>query len=264
MSQEDNWKELCNDTLETMMVHVEPFITPIWKYKNPDQSDIKLHGSGSYFENKYGQFLITNDHVAKYNKVYRLTHSFKGSENILNIKNEFIADPPPIDVAISKIENDIWLDKKCEGEALPISRFANAHCPVKGELLFFAGFSGERSKVLFENCFSRGTPFLTQECPFPDSIEQADSKFHIAIPYPPELAESKDSSLPLPDPHGFSGSFLWNTKRIECQQKKIEWTPCMAEVTAIIWGWPSSAVCILATKVEHINLEEMTQQYQNI
>lgn len=50
MGQEENWKELCNDTIEQMKVYVDPFITPIWKYKNPDESDIKLHGSGSYFE----------------------------------------------------------------------------------------------------------------------------------------------------------------------------------------------------------------------
>lgn len=148
--------------------------------------------------------------------------------------------------------------------ALPINRFANLHAPVEGELLFFSGFSGERSKILFENCFSRGTPFLTQECPFPASIEQANPQFHISIPYPPELAESKEASIPLPDPHGFSGSLLWNTKRIECQQKNIDWAPSMAEVTAIIWGWPSSSVCIVATKIEHINLKDMTSEYEKL
>jgi hypothetical protein len=187
-----------------------------------------------------------------------------GSTDILNVRNEFVAAPPPIDVAISKIENDIWLANKCDGMAIPVGRFANKHSPIEGELLFFAGFSGERSKVLFENCFSRGTPFLTQECPFPDSIEQADSKYHMSIPYPPELARAIDASETLPDPHGFSGSLLWNTKRIECQKTNIEWTPSMAEVTGIIWGWPSSSVCILATKIEHIDLEVMTREYENL
>ncbi|MBN7814028.1 hypothetical protein [Algoriphagus pacificus] len=265
MYQEEKWKELCNDTLVRMKDHVEPFITPIWKYNDVDEKDIKLHGSGSYFENPYGQFIITNEHVAKYNQGFRLTHSFKGSQDILNIRNPFLSELPPIDTAISRIDNDIWLDHKCEGEAIPLKRFATKHSPVENELLFFAGFSGERSRVLFENCFSRGTPFLTQECPFPVSIEkQADQTYHMSIPYPPELAETSDSSEPLPDPHGFSGSLLWNTKRIECKKKEIEWSPSMAEVTAIIWGWPSSSVCILATKIEHINLEEMTREYQKL
>lgn len=264
MCQEEKWKEIYNDTLVRMKVHVEPFITPIWKYKDADENDIKLLGSGSYFENSHGQFIITNEHVAKYYQRYRLTHSFKGSSDILNIRKPFISELPPIDVAINKIEMDTWLEHKCEGDAIPIKRFATRHSPVDGELLFFTGFSGERSRVLFDNCISRGTPFLTQECPFPVSIEQADQKYHMSIPFPPESVETKDASVPLPDPHGFSGSLLWDTKRVECQKKKIEWDPSMAEVTAIIWGWPSSCVCILATRIEHINLEEMTCEYQNL
>lgn len=264
MNPEEIWKEMCSDTLERMKEHVESFITPIWKYKEVDEKDIELHGSGSYFENLNGKFIITNDHVAKYNQSYQLTHSFKGSTNILNIRKPFISELPPVDVAISKVEEDTWEAHHCEGHAIPIIRFAIRHSPAVGELLFFAGFSGARSKVLFENCFSRGTPFLTQECALPNSIMEANEDFHMAIPYPPELAESIDPSVPLPDPHGFSGSLLWNTKHVECQRKGLEWTPSMAEVTAIIWGWPSSEVCILATKVEHLNLEEMTQEYKNI
>ncbi|WP_264549178.1 hypothetical protein [Flavobacterium sp. N2820] len=264
MCQEKKWLEICNDTLVRMEDHVESFITPIWKYRDEDENDIKLHGSGSYFENSQGQFIITNEHVAKYNQDYRLTHSFKGSNDILNIRKPFISDLLPIDVAICKIEKVAWSEHKCEGEAIPIKRFANKHSPVEGELLFFAGFSGKRSKIVFDNCFSRGTPFLTQECTFPENIEHADPIYHISIPYPPELVETREPSVPLPDPHGFSGSLLWNTKRIECQRKEIEWDPSMAEVTAIIWGWPSSSVCILATRIEHINLEEMTCEYQNL
>jgi hypothetical protein len=264
MSPEEIWKEMCCDTLERMKEHVESFITPIWKYKEVNEKDIELHGSGSYFENSNGKFIITNQHVAKYNQNFRLTHSFKGSTNILNIRKPFISKLPPVDVAISKIENDTWLKNCCEGQAIPINRFSNKHSPVEGELLFLAGFSGERSRVLFDNCFSRGTPFLTQECPLPDSVAQADQTYHISIPYPPELAETRNPSEPLPNPHGFSGSLLWNTKRKECQKKEIEWTPSLAEVTGIIWGWPSSAACILATKIEHINLEEMTQEYKKI
>lgn len=262
MSKVEKWEEICKDTLLRMKDHVEPFITPIWKYK--DENEIKPHGSGSYFENSHGKFIITNDHVAKYSQSYQLTHSFKGSEEILNISKPFIGDVTPIDVAISEIEEGIWLEHKCEAGAIPIKRFATKHSPVEGELLFFTGFSGERSKVVFENCFSRGTPFLTQENPFPQSIEYADQKYHLSIPYPPELVETSEPIVSLPNPHGFSGSLLWDTKRVECERKQIEWDPSMAEVTAIVWGWPSSSVCILATRIEHINLGQMTFEYTNL
>jgi hypothetical protein len=264
MSNEEEWKKICKDTLLRMMDHVEPFITPIWKYKSEDESDFKLNGSGSYFENSHGQFIVTNEHVAHYNQTNRLTHSFKGSDNILNICNPFLSQGHPIDVAISKIDTETWQNHKYQGEAIPIKRFANRHFPVEGELLFFAGFSGERSKIVFDNCFSRGTPFLTQVCTIPENVEEANSFYHFSIPYPPELAESADNTIPLPDPHGFSGSLLWNTKRVECEKLEIEWEPSIAEVTGIIWGWPSSNVCILATKIDHIKFTEMTCDYQKL
>jgi hypothetical protein len=264
MSNEEKWKEIKTNTLQRMVDHIEPFIAPIWKYKNEDESDLELHGSGSYFENSHGQFIVTNEHVAKYNQNYRMTHSFNGSDEILNIRNPFIGESHPIDVAITKIDSETWQKHKCQGKSIPIKRFAKRHSPVESELLFFAGYSGKRSQIVFDNCFSRGTPFLTQECPIPENIEQANSFYHCSIPYPPELAESEDNSIPLPYPHGFSGSLLWNTRRVECEKLEIEWEPSMAEVTGIIWGWPSSSVCILATKIDHIKLTEMTCEYQNM
>ena len=202
--------------------------------------------------------------MAKYNRTYRLTHSFKGNDEILNVRNPFISECSPIDVAISKIDSETWQKHKCQGQAIPIKRFANRHSPVEGELLFLAGFSGKRSQIVFENCVSRATPFLTQACQIPENIKEANSFYHFSFPYPPELAESRDSAVSLPDPYGFSGSLLWNTKRVECEKLEIEWDPSMAEVTGIVWGWPSSSVCILATKIDHINLTEITCEYQKL
>lgn len=259
---EQEWKEILDETLELMKEHVEPFITPIWKYK--DEEDILLHGSGSYLEFQGERFIVSNEHVAKPILNFHLTHAFKGNENIFNVRRPFLAEKHPIDVSISKVENDIWLNNHAEAKSISFERFSKRHSTVDGELLFFAGFSGERSKVLFDNCFSRGTPFLTRECVVPENVKLADPNFHLAIPYPPELAETKNPSEPLPDPHGFSGSLLWNTRRREFMQEGLQWTPSVAEVTAVIWGWPSSAVCVLATKIEHVNLPEMINHYHQL
>jgi len=261
---EEKLNEIHFEILEKMKEHVEPFISPIWKYEPENEEDIWLHGSASYLESKGEKFIITNEHVAKENLSYRFTHSFKGSENMLNVRQPFLSVEFPVDVAISKIDEDVWNQYCADGKAIPIERFSKKHDPVNGELLFFAGFSGKRAVVFLEECQGRGTPFLTQECKLPDSVKEADEKFHIAIPYPTELVQTKDTSIPLPDPHGFSGSLLWNTKFVESMQKEVDWDPSMAEVTAIVWGWPSNAVCIVATKIEHINLEEMISDYHKL
>lgn len=166
-------------------------------------------------------------------------------------------DASPIDIAISKISAEIWDQYATYAQAIPLQRFAKTHNPVKHELLFFLGYSGERSSFYFNNLISRGTPYLTQECPLPTGIEDVDSEHHFSLFYKPDLATSIDGTSVLPDPHGFSGSLIWDTKRAYCLQENILWDPSMAEITGIVWGWPSSDACILATKVEHFRLTDL-------
>ncbi len=256
------WNKMCDDVLQQMSEHVEPFLSPVWKFK--EENDVRPHGTGSYIELRNRKFLITNEHVAKYNQTNRLTHSFHANENIFALQNKFVSLVAPVDVAIGEINGSLWDIEAQQAEAIPLNRFAVKHGTVEEELLFFAGFSGQRAKEVFGTLASRGTPFLTRECPLPVSVDEARPDYHLAIPYPPELARSADPAIPLPDPHGFSGSLLWDTKRIECLQSGKEWHPSMALVTGIIWAWPSSAACILATKVERLELVQMIEAYDTL
>jgi hypothetical protein len=58
------------------------------------------------------------------------------------------------------------------------------------------------------------------------------------------------ASLPLPP--GLSGSRLWNTRFVEAKMAKIPWTPELALVTGVIWGWPSGLGCLIATRAEYL------------
>ncbi|MEX9522689.1 hypothetical protein AB7Y45_25780, partial [Escherichia coli] len=84
---------------------------------------------------------------------------------------------------------------------------------------------------------------------------------HFSLFYPPDLAKSVDGTSHLPDPHGFSGSLVWDTKRVACLLENKAWEPSMAEVTGIVWGWPSSSACILATKVDKLMLPDIIYNY---
>ncbi|HEY6872289.1 MAG TPA: hypothetical protein VI298_06115 [Geobacteraceae bacterium] len=249
------WQKICFDTVNRMIDHVAPFVTPISKVLSDTEGE--HHGTGSYFEIDSTKFVITNEHVARHLSRQALTHQFLGNENIIRLTNPAYCIPAPVDIAISRIEENIWCKFKHDSLAIPISRFAKKHAPVGTEVLFFAGYSGERSKFLFGNLISRGTPYLTQESPFPSKVKEADANFHFSLHYPPDLAISVDGSSHLPNPHGFSGSLVWDTKRVACLHAEKEWHPEMAEVTGILWGWPSSVACILATKVEHMDLNQL-------
>lgn len=252
----EHWEQICANTAIQMLEHIKPYVTPISRVLSDEEGEHL--GSGSYFEIEWKKYIITNEHVARHLSNNSLTHQFFENEAIIKLTNPAYAESAPVDVAISRIEESSWNICDHKALAIPFNRFAQKHAPIQHELLFFAGYSGERSKFLFGHLIIPGTPYLTQECPFPIAVSEADSQFHFALHYRPDLATSIDGSSHLPDPHGFSGSLVWDTKRVKCLQKGKEWSPELAEVTGIVWAWPSSEACILVTKAEHLKINEIT------
>ncbi len=250
-----HWEQICADTAIQMLEHIKPFVTPISRVLSEDEGEHL--GSGSYFEIEGNKYIITNEHVAKHLNNNPLTHQFYNNDHIFKLTNPAVAEPAPIDVAISRIEEKSWNFCDHEALAIPFNRFAKKHSPLQSELLFFAGYSGEQSKFLFGHLITPGTPYLTQECPFPYGVDEADPNFHFSLHYSPDLAKSIDGRSHLPDPHGFSGSLIWDTKRVAYLQAGKKWRPELAEVTGIAWGWPSSDACILATKIEYLKVSEI-------
>lgn len=257
-TEQEKWKKICADTATKMIEHIQPYLSPISRVLSETEGEHL--GSGSYLELEGKKYIITNEHVAKHLATHSLTHQFLGNENILRLTKPAITRLAPVDVAVSEIPESSWCLFTHSALAIPFDRFAATHNPTEHELLFFTGYSGQRSKFTFGHLFTRGTPYLTQECDFPNNVNEADSDFHFALFYPPDLAISIDGTSHLPDPHGFSGSLVWDTKRFACYSAGIEWKPEMAEITGIVWGWPSSEACILVTKVEHLKLKELLSQ----
>lgn len=251
----EKWNDLCSEAASQMRSHVLPFLTPISRALSDEYGE--QHGSGSYIQADGGVFLITNEHVACRSGGYPLTHQFWNSENVYRVQHSWASERYPVDVAACRIDDPVWIHDNHDALGIPIRRFAETHAPEDRELLFFAGYSGDRSKFLFGHLFAPGTPYLTQKIATPDDVPEANDEYHFALPYNPARAVSVDGSSELPTPPGFSGSLVWDTKRVACLQRGMQWTPEMAEVTGIVWGWPSSEGCILATKVEHIELHDL-------
>jgi len=254
------WNNMCISVASEMRQHVLPFTTPISIALSNDHGE--HHGSGTYIESNNKKFLITNEHVSRASNNHQLTHMFWGSDNVYGIQNKWSSLDSPIDTSICKISQETWNHNSNQALAVPIERFASKHEPEDKELLFFAGYSGDRSKFYFGHLFSAGTPLLTQEIPIPENTNEADEKYHFALPYKPDKAVSVDGTGELPRPPGFSGSVVWDTKRLACIKNDRDWSPEMAEITGIVWGWPSSQACILATKVEHIEIAQFIDRIE--
>jgi len=200
------------------------------------------------------RYLLTNEHVAKGVLLNSLAHQFLDNDTVFRATNPFHTFPWPLDVAVSASDEKIWIYSQHSSAAIPEEKWAIAHNPVKGEILFFMGFSGERSTFLFDHLITHATPYAAQEACLPLEDALFMSRFHFALDYRPAQAtpiNSRDTrGLPLPG--GFSGSLVWNTRFVERWSKDPPWSPDHAEVTGLLWGWPSSAACVVATRVEYV------------
>src|SRR5690606_35136027 len=142
----------------------------------------------------------------------------------------------PLDLALLPVNEDLWKGEANFSRALRVDQLAVAHQPVPGEVLFFAGYSGDRSSFQFGTLFNRGTGSMSREVDLPPD-DRFHTRFHFGIDYKPDLAVNAVGTAGLPRPPGFSGSTVWNTRFVESRMSGLQWSPDMALVTGVVWGW---------------------------
>lgn len=251
---QDEWDKAVAMVTRAMCEHVAPFTTPLSKILSEKEG--KLLGSASYMAALGQTLLITNDHNLVNIERTGIGAQFYGNDQPYRV-HQAISSPYPFDVGVSRTPHLVWNDANFnphQASAIPLGRFAPAHAPVDNEVLFFKGYAWQGSKFYFDNLFTTGTCYCVKQVPLPDwdREEKLEERFHFALDYRPDLATSLKPGYSLPRPDGFSGSLVWNTHYVEAVTQGAAWKPEYAEVTGIVWGWPSSAACLVATKVEHV------------
>jgi hypothetical protein len=253
---EAEWPAITTDVVARMSRFVECYTTPISLAVSHEEGE--LCGTGSYCEFFGKKLLVTNEHVARERQTHPLAPKFFNNENYFRLRNPFVALEAPNDIALARVDDDEWNRFPHQASAINSAQFAPSLALAEGELLFMAGYSGDRSRFSFGFLVTHGTPYLARECQLPDD-PRCDPEFHFALEYNPAKAISTDGSTRgLPLPPGLSGSLVWNTRVVEMKARDEPWTPEAARVTGIVWGWPAVS-CLLATKAEHMRMEELAQ-----
>lgn len=245
-----------------LSLQLQPFLTPI---SGALGDGTALHvGTGGYVEWGRKRFLLTNEHVAREVAKHSLARKCFDSPNYIHINNPWKVDSGPADLACVSVD-DRWNAVGHSAMSLPDYRFEEKHAPLPAEYLFVMGFSGEKAHYSpsFATLFTNGTPLLTQE--YDDSLEAEetrrpvrhpdfDARYHFAMPWVPGSTtptNGKVSSIPL-DPHGMSGSLVFNTRIKEFQRTGETWTPGVARLTGVLWGWDTTDRFLFATRIEHV------------
>jgi len=240
--------QLCKQIAPAMQAHIEPFITNISHAIENDYG--RSQGSGSYIEYYGRRFLITNEHVTRGSDKNQYTHQFRENDNVFRLAKPLAAETYPVDAAICEISDKVWSHVPHTSVSIPFALFAERHAPVERELLFFCGFSGERTKFGFGTLVARGTPLLTQEM-IPPVMGLHPNDF--ALNYNPEKTMTYDGSKStLPLPSGLSGTLVWNTRFVEAISSGQQWCPDHAQVTGMLCRWPENQPYVIGTRIEVI------------
>jgi hypothetical protein len=252
-AQRKHWEDLAAQVNLRMQDFTKPFVTPISRViLDADGEHGELEGTGNYVEMLAGKYLLTNEHVARKMAQGSLAHQFYSCDTIFRLTKPFQTFHLPFDVGVSALDPTVWHYKPRESAPIPESKWTLAHGGVDGELFFFKGYAAEGSSFYFGHLISNATSYTCQEVPLPKD-DRFHSRFHFAIDYRPDLAKPLGDNNPgLPDPHGFSGSLVWNTRFVELGCDIDAWSPDNAVVTGLVWGWPSSAACLVATRAEFV------------
>jgi len=144
-----------------------------------------------------------------------------------------------------------WAEDTNKSKGIEIDQIMLGHDPVTTELLTFTGFAGENVSFHFDTLFAKGTCYTAREIDLPADA-RFSLRFHFALDYRPEAASRVTGKDDLPLPPGLSGSTVWNTGFVAARMAGIPWTPALAKVTGVIWGWPSGHACLIATRAESV------------
>jgi hypothetical protein len=247
---QEQFDQLCFKVSDQMRVYVYPYIASISRELEPNVGEHL--GSGLYLDLRGEAYILTNEHVARAINETPLAHQLLQGKGTTRIMNPFRAAKHPYDMALTRIEREAWRNKNNARLALDASRIARKHDPEESDFLFMLGYSGQRSyfSPSYEILVTNGTPYLTQETKTPpDGL----SDMFFAIPYLPELAKSlSPKGAGLPDPHGFSGTPVWDTNFRRCSLNEQHWTPEESQVTGIVIRWSEATGHLIAVRVEFI------------
>lgn len=243
-----NWPESCEDVLRRMYDAVSRFTVPI--SISLSDSVGKHLGTGSFVDLGGIKALLSCEHVLGKRQTNDLAHRVLGLDRYVVVSEPAAYILEPIDVGVAAVSTVLWDEYGRKSEAVPENRLAVIHDAVPGELFFVFGFAEKNSRFICDTLEVDGTAYLCQEARMP-SHKRLDPQIHFALQYNRDLATKSFGEHALPAPPGMSGSFVWNTRFVECSLEKQEWMPGYADVAGVVWFW-SEDDAIVATRVEYV------------
>jgi hypothetical protein len=176
-------------------------------------------GSGSYLKAEKEVFLLTNRHVAEMSRETTLRHVVRNDEQMAELTERYL-DSAEVDLALMPVDAEIWA--ATDKQAVPLSAL-DAPRPAPDELLMVVGFPAATSRfsALAAAVRSKARPYIAQA-----DTALGDDGIHFWMKHrPTELKDEKGNAADWIDPHGMSGSLVWNTGIVRSVREGVSWSP---------------------------------------
>lgn len=245
----EEWDAAMPELTSAMTAHLKQFRTPLFI----DHGDYgEGWGSGSFIELNGRKYILTNEHVAEARRdSLQLGFRFSEQDQLPRILGDHVEKVWPWDLALLPVTDEVWSSLEHSSALIQEEQIAFAHTPFPTEVFAFVGYAGERTTFVFGEIQFVATTSLAREVVLARHPE-IDHRFHFGLAYLPDQATTIVGHQGLPRPPGLSGSTVWNTCFVEAKAQGITWTPDLAKVAGVVWGWPSGQGVVVATKAEHV------------
>jgi hypothetical protein len=243
------WAQACETVTKAMADFTRPYITPI---SSPDKyvnSRGRHKGTGNYV-NLFGKrLLITNDHVLEQDDDHGNAVMFYGNDHYFRPTKQYRGVTFPYDTAIGHIADSCWDNAvpSHQAKAVPESKISPNHMDKLEEIFFVQGFPGHFSISMPGQLITHPASFSTQQLHC--SADEVSTDHHFAVNFDPQRHHG--TVRDLENPHGMSGSLVWNTRFFEFQATDEEWSPEEAVVTGLVFSWDKNNR-IFCIKIEHV------------
>jgi len=231
------------DVRDRMREFVAPFVTAICS--SEDMVSGTSHATGNFVRIEGTDLLLTNEHVPRLAKGSHLGYLVSGKHAVG--LGHLVAKEAPLDTAICRLFTEHL--KGTPSAVLEQGLFEAAYAPCPGEIMFFLGYPIAGGK--FDD--AKKCMDTTAYCHASDIVDlpplqELDPAKQFAVRYPLYAYSQVGEAAGLVEPVGFSGSLVWDTKRVAAGAG--EWNPSHARVAGLAFGFRENKV--LVVKIENV------------
>ncbi len=226
-----------------MRVATADYVTPIY---GTDRDFGRVFGTASFVKLRGAQYLLTAAHVLKdaRKKYPHLAYSIGDGTVPELIRGPIQCLDFPTDIALTRVSPTLGAKRTVDAMA-----FSGSTENLATDLLVLQGFPTDRP---WSDWTALGNGIRSRPLAYGTAVAATlphwcDPLLHIAIDHRVEEQIDVDGDVvPVPTPHGLSGSLLWRTNR---NTHRSGWTQAAATVVGVITDWAPDYNCLVATRL---------------